>query len=171
MSSGSILQTERLRLRTWAAGDVAKLQWLLGDPQTMAHWPAPLDHAAVLDWLRRSRAGMADCGYARWCCERLSDGRVIGDVGLMSAEIQGESVVDLGYIIHRDFWRQGFALEACRGIVAWARERGIGELVANMAVDNTPSVAVAEKLGMRRHAEFVNPRNRNKLTYIFRLAL
>ena len=94
-----------------------------------------------------------------------------GDVGIRFMEMFGAWENDLGYIIHHDFWRQGYAFEAASGAVSWARRAGLADVCANMANDNSGSVAVAEKLGMRREREFVNPRNRNKLTYWYRLNL
>lgn len=166
-----IFTTSRLRVRAWREADFAELYGLLSDPSTMAHWPQPLDERAARQWLERSLAGMADHGYARWCCERLHDARVIGDVGIVRTELEGEWVNDLGYIVHQEFWRQGYAFEAAYGAVQWATAKCLQSLEANMAADNEASVALAEKLGMTRRKEFVKASNRNKLTYWYELNL
>ena len=163
--------TQRLRLRTWQPTDLTNLHALLSDPLTMAHWPQPLDEAQARAWLERSSTGMRDHGYARWCCERLADGRIIGDVGIMRTELEGEWVNDLGYIIHHDFWRNGYAVEAAQGAVGWAKANGLEVLVANMAIDNTPSVGVAEKLGMLKKREFIKANNMAKPTFWYELQL
>ena len=77
----------------------------------------------------------------------------------------------MGYIIDHNYWRSGYALEACAAIVIWARLQGLDTLVANMARDNKPSVGVAQKLGMTMVREFENPKNRNKTTCWFELKL
>ncbi|MEM9624330.1 MAG: GNAT family N-acetyltransferase [Pseudomonadota bacterium] len=163
--------TPRLCLRAWQDSDLPALVSLLGDAQTMAHWPQPYDQAGARDWLRRAQHSMAEWGFARSCCVRLSDNQIVGDVGIMRMDIQGTPRFDLGYIIHRDYWRQGYALEACRGLVTWAQEQRLPELVATMATDNLPSAGVAQKLGMRLEDTFVNPRNAGKETYFYRLSL
>ncbi len=137
----------------------------------MAHWPAPLDDAGVDTWLNWALDDLERVGYARWCVEHADSGRMIGDVGIRNKEMFGAMENDLGYIIHHDFWRQGYAFEAASGAVAWARSHGLEDLVANMAADNFGSVAVAEKLGMRREREFINANNRDKPTYWYRLRL
>ncbi len=137
----------------------------------MAHWPQPYDHSGVEAWLARAMDSMRQHGYARWCCQRLADQKIVGDVGLMRASILGTECVDLGYIIHRDYWRNGYALEACRAVVAWARAQQIPALVATMATDNYASAGVARKLGMTWVEDFINPNNLHKPTHYFRLNL
>lgn len=166
-----IFRTEHLRVRAWTMADLPALYHILGDAQTMSHWPQPFDEAGAEAWLQRSIDGMAEHGFARWCCQRLTDDQVVGDVGIMRMQLDGQWINDLGYIIHRDFWRRGYAFEAAAGAVAWARRQGLDRLVANMATDNLPSVAVAKKLGMECVREFVNSRNRDKPTYWFELEL
>ena len=166
-----ILVTQRLRLRTWRMDDLQALHDLLSDPLTMSHWPQPFDQARVDVWYEHTVQSMQAHGFARWCCERLQDGRVVGDIGLMRSQLQDEWINDIGYIIDRKYWRLGYALEACEAIVIWARAQGLDTLVANMACENKPSVGVARKLGMSMIREFDNPKNQDKKTCWFELKL
>lgn len=166
-----ILTTTRLRVRTWAESDLPRLQALLGDPETMAHWPQPLSKAEARAWYDRSVDGMREYGQARWCVERLEDGVIAGDVGLVRMELEGRWINDLGYIIDRQFWRRGYAAEAAGGIIEWARAQGCDAMVATMATDNLPSAATARALGFELVREFNNPRNGNKNTFWFELKL
>jgi ribosomal-protein-alanine N-acetyltransferase len=163
--------TERLRLRAWRSEDFDRLYAILSDEITMSHWPKPLTRDETRAWLDRSLDAMQQYGYARWCCERLADNQIVGDVGIVRMELEGEWINDLGYIIHRHHWRQGYAYEAARGAVRWAADHGQDKLVANMAIDNFPSVAVAEKLDMKRRREFTKTNNSNKATYWYELQL
>ena len=167
----NVFETERLRVRWWRQNDLPVLHGILSDPLTMQHWPAPLDEEAVQSWLHNALQQAREYGCARWCCERKSDGQVVGDVGIAVKTVEEGLIYDLGYIIHAPFWRQGFGLEAAAGAVQWARQNGLPELTANMAVDNLPSVAMAEALGMRRVRTFVNPANLDKQTYWYTLPL
>ena len=163
--------TNRLRLRTWRSEDFDNLHAILSDAVTMSHWPQLLDQEATRAWLNRSLEGMQQHGHARWCCERLADNQTVGDVGIVRMELEGEWVNDLGYIIHQSYWRMGYAYEAAQGAVRWATGHGLDKLVANMATDNVPSVAVAEKLNMQRKREFTKTNNMNKATYWYELDL
>jgi ribosomal-protein-alanine N-acetyltransferase len=166
-----MFSTERLRLRTWRDEDFDSLYAILSDPVTMSHWPQPLDRKATRAWLDRSLEGMQEHGYARWCCERLADNQIVGDVGIVRMELEGEWINDLGYIIQHDYWRQGYALEAAQGAMAWALNRQLDKLVATMATDNLPSVAVAEKLKMQRKRDFIKANDADKATYWYELNL
>ena len=131
----------------------------------MSHWPQRFTPQDVQAWLRRTLTPSIH-GCARWRCNRTADGVRIGDVGIVHTQILEETVFDLGYIIHKDFWRQGYGREAVCGAIAWAKEQGIGELVANMTMDNVPSWTLAESVSMQRTGVFANPKNMCKDTYI-----
>ena len=96
---------------------------------------------------------------------------VIGDCGIVRAEVNGQLEYDLGYIVHHPFWRQSFGYEAARACVIHAFNRlNIERLVANMASDHVSSIAVAERPDMVREGQFRNPRNLDKLTFIYSLS-
>ena len=166
----TVWQTDRLSLNRWQQGDLPALSNLLTHGATMSHWPQPFTPQDVQDWLQRALTPSTH-GCARWSCSRTADGALIGDVGIVHTQILEETVFDLGYIIHEDFWRQGYGREPVCGAIAWAKGQGIGELVANMALDNVPSWSLAESVGMLGTSVFANPKNRYKETYIYRLQL
>ncbi|MDH3640906.1 MAG: GNAT family N-acetyltransferase [Gammaproteobacteria bacterium] len=161
--------TPRLRLRQFVDDDVEFLIGLLGDPITMSHWSAPLTAAEATAWLQRALESYTEHGFGRWLVVRRVDDQPIGDVGIARLRILDRLENDLGYIIHRDHWRHGYALEAAAACADWAREHDLGSMVASMAEDNVASSRVAEKLGMALEKRFDNPRNRNKPTRLYRL--
>ena len=164
-----MIRTERLHLRQFTTDDLDYLNKLLGDPQTMRHWAVPLTPAEVRAWLQRSLVSYDTYGFGRWLVILEASQQPIGDVGLLRLEIDGHRENDLGYIIHEAHWGHGFGMEAAQGCIRWAIHHGLASVVASMAVDNEPSVVVAEKLGMVRERTFVNPQNRDKDTYLYRL--
>ena len=46
----------------------------------------------------------------------LFKGKLIGDCGITIQNIDGELLPEIGYHIHKDFWRQGFATEAAAAV-------------------------------------------------------
>ena len=164
-----VLETARLRLRQYQPADYAALHAILADPVTMQFWPAPFTPEQTQAWLGRQIAGYAARGYGHWAVERTVDSSaLIGDVGLMLAQVNGRDEVDLGYIIHNPYWRQGYALEAARAALDFARAQpAISRVVANMAHDHYASRRVAEKLGMAFEGDFLNARNRGIRTLLY----
>jgi len=66
--------------------------------------------------------------------------------------------VEFGYTVFEPFRRQGYAREAAEGLMQWARtQHGIRRFVVSIRPDNTPSLALAARLGFRRIGEHVDP--------------
>jgi RimJ/RimL family protein N-acetyltransferase len=86
-------------------------------------------------------------GYGMWAIERRSDGRLIGRAGFLNPE--GWPGNELGWLLARDAWGQGFAFEAASAALAFGRrELGLnGELISLIRPDNTRSIRLAERLG------------------------
>lgn len=56
-------------------------------------------------------------------------------------------VYDIGYCIHRKFWRQGYGSEALRLMLGWMRAQGADKVTAEVAVENVPSNRLLDGLG------------------------
>ena len=56
--------------------------------------------------------------------------------------------VELGYHIFRPFRRQGYAEEACRAVLNYAKEELACPVCAHVAKENTASIQMLEKLGV-----------------------
>jgi RimJ/RimL family protein N-acetyltransferase len=165
-----VLETDRLRLRHWAASDEDALFAILSDPNTMRFWERPLDREQTRGWIARSVASYEENGFGRWAVERRDDDTLVGDAGLLTLVVNGRSETDLGYIIHHPFWRQGYAAEIADAVVRYAfGVLGTVRLVASMADDHMGSRRVAEKIGMSLETTFRNPRNRDLPTLVFAL--
>ena len=89
-----------------------------------------------------------DVGKAfHWVIERQEDKQVIG---MIIARVNAEKW-ELGYVLARAYWRQGFTTEALKGIIAWAlKQKEIHRVWAVCDVDNLASARVMEKVGMQR---------------------
>jgi len=105
-----------------------------------------VDHA--LEVLRsRPIADYQKYGYGRWACVLKASGEVIGFAGLKHLPDLQE--VDLGYRLLPDYWGQGLATEACRGVLDYGRTRlGLEQIMAMVDPANLASVRVLEKLGL-----------------------
>ena len=77
------------------------------------------------------------------------NGRPVGQVGLLSTKIDGVNEPALGYLIHRPFWRRGFATEAAAACRDYAFDvLGRPRAVTLIRPENVPSQGVAQELGM-----------------------
>ena len=72
----------------------------------------------------------------------------------MRGEMAGRSVWELGWIFDEAFWGNGYATEAAAGLARYAFAKyGISDLWADIRPENTSSIAVARRLGMRPTGE------------------
>ncbi len=134
------IETERLIIRPLAESDHAALAAILGDPTTMGFWPQPLGPAEAAGWIARNmereRAGI----YGRRALVLRESGALIGDAGVVEAELAGELRADLGYILHHPHWGRGLATEAARALAGhYFGAQRLPALYANMAHDHLAS--------------------------------
>lgn len=136
----TILTTPRLVLRPFDPSDAEDLFAVFGNATAMRYW-STLPHASVADTARmidRTLAG--DPGsHAEFAIEH--EGKVIGKVGLWQ-------MPEIGYILHPDYWRRGFATEAVQAVIAHGFETlGLDRITADVDPDNAASLAMLTKLG------------------------
>lgn len=95
------------------------------------------------------QAQYREYGMGRWVVERRDNGEVLGWCGLKRLPETME--VDLGYRFFRRHWGQGYATEAGAACLQYGFDSlGLERIVGRVMPDNTASVRVLEKLGMRR---------------------
>ena len=76
----------------------------------------------------------------------LADGRHIGGVTLYMQE--DRTVAELGWVLHRDYWRRGYVTEAAEAVMRFARSLGVRRIFACCDSENVASYRTMLKLGM-----------------------
>jgi len=145
------IETERLVLREFTDGDAAFVHRLVNEPSFLRY----IGDRGVrtLDDARRYIADGPVDGYARhghglMRVVRKSDGADVGMCGVLKRDALPDP--DLGFSFFPEYWSQGYALEAGRGILDHARGTlGLGRILAITTVDNEPSMRLLARLGFR----------------------
>ena len=116
--------------------------------------PEQLEHFVQyrLATLRVDPSARPWLGRALIVTEEDGTRRVIGTAGFHSPP-DTEGRVEIGYRIDPAYRRQGYAIEAVRGLFDWAAAKGVHRFVASISPDNDPSLALAAKLGFRKVGE------------------
>jgi RimJ/RimL family protein N-acetyltransferase len=146
-----VIETERLILREWRDEDRSIFALINSDSRVMEHFPAPLTSQESDAFIPRIVAGW-DQGFGLWALEERSTGSFIGFVGLSvpTWEAPFGSSVEIGWRLSFDAWGKGYATEAARRVMEWARTNvkpPRGELVSFTTVRNVRSRRVMEKRG------------------------
>lgn len=146
---GQILETVRLILREFVPEDAEALAQILSDPETMRHYPAPLDRTGVQEWIERNRRRYREDGVGLWAMVLKARSEMIGDCGIIRQQVDGESLYEIGYHLRRDCWNQGLATEAAIACREWGFARlPADRLISLIRPGNLPSCRVAERNGM-----------------------
>jgi len=150
--SGTVLRTPRLILRHWLPSDRAPFAVMNADPAVMAYFPATLTHAESDTLADRLEAACAAQGFGLWALEVPGVTPFAGFVGLdvPSFTAAFTPCVEIGWRLATAHWRQGYATEAGRAVLAYAWDVvGLDEVVSFTAAGNARSRAVMVRLGMR----------------------
>ena len=142
------METERLILRPFDAGDVPFILRLLNEPSFIENIGdrgvrTPEDAQRYL--ADGPIASYARHGHGLWLVALKETLEPIGMCGLLKRDQLPD--VDLGYAFLPGFWSSGYAHEAARATLEWARSRGMDRIVAIVSPGNTRSIRLLEKLG------------------------
>jgi len=144
-----VLETPRLVLRHLTPYDIDAVFAVIGDPETMKFYPQEFTREDAARWVMKSQERYRRDGFGLFAVVLKSGGEVIGDCGLMRQDVEGESLLEVGYHFRRDYWGRGYATEAARGCMAYAfGQLGAEKVVSLILPENLPSRRVAERNGM-----------------------
>ena len=152
-----IVETQRLRLRTWEDADLdefirhtntpAVMRWLGGV------WPLDQQLAAY----ERVKSYERNFGHTFWIVERKSDRAMLGFCGLKRVNSGGApnpGNFEIGWRFREDTWGHGFAKEAAVATMDLAFRRYAAPFVVALTVNqNQASVGLMKRLGMTRRRD------------------
>ena len=111
--------------------------------------------AGLIDEMQTKQPGEVEpTPWYQMTIERLEDGAVVGDIGI-GFDVPGERQVELGYRVHPEHQRRGYAKEGVAAAIDYLiEEHGIHRLVGVAAAPNQASIAVLRSLGFRQEGHF-----------------
>jgi RimJ/RimL family protein N-acetyltransferase len=131
-------------------GDLDFMAEMQADPEVMRFYPAVLTRDEAVDSIERNLARYREFGYGLWLVILKETGQPIGRTGLIRQVVDGQPEDEIGYMLHRPYWRQGFAIEAASGVRDYAiRQLGKRRLISLVRPINIPSLRTALANGMK----------------------
>lgn len=144
-----IYETKRLQIRKMTGADLPALAKILQDQATMFAYEHAFSDEEVQNWLTKQLANYQQFGYGLWAVVLKTTGELIGQCGLTPQPVHDRTVVEIGYLLRRDCWHQGYAVEAARGAKKYAFEQlEITEVYSIIRDNNLASMNVAIRNGM-----------------------
>lgn len=150
------MTTARLTLRKPRLSDARDFFDMLSDAQTCRMDGGYPPYATMDDAMRDLRE-ILDTSDDRLFIEETASGRMIGLLHVMPGETP--ACAEIGYVIHRDVRRRGYATEAVRALLNQLREGGMQRVRATCYVSNDASAAMLLKLGFTETEPIANEKN------------
>ena len=160
-----ILQTERLNLRPFTHADTQFIIELLNSPgwlqfigdrniKTEQQARAYLENGPIKSY--------QDNGYGLWLVELKSENTPIGMCGIINRDYL--DAPDIGFAFLPAYCGQGYAKEIASATVTFAHaDLNLPRLLAITLPENTKSIRLLEKIGMRHTDTICLPNSQEKL--------
>ncbi|MDR2686137.1 MAG: GNAT family N-acetyltransferase [Oscillospiraceae bacterium] len=142
------IQTERLTLRPFAMRDLKTTHAYASDPENT---PYMMSFPSKAKWETRRFLKKVTAAWKKKA-QRIYefavefDGAHIGSAGIFLSEDRHSG--SLGWIIRKEYQGRGYATEAARAVMEFARGLGVTAFSARCDARNAASRRVMEKLGM-----------------------
>jgi ribosomal-protein-alanine N-acetyltransferase len=92
-------------------------------------------------------------GYGTWLLVERVSRTVVGSAGFLGSPTS-EGTVELGYGVHHEHRKRGYATEAARALVAWAlAQDGVVRVTARCRPANLASIRVLGNVGLEQTGE------------------
>ena len=146
------LATKRLLIRPWRSPDLAPFAEINADPSVRRYYhPPTLSRPESDEVVAECMRHLAEHAFSFLAVERRSDGALLGGCGLSHTDIPpGGPHIEIGWMIGREHWRNGYAREAGLAWLEHAWSIGLSEVVGYTSTINVPSRATMESVGLIR---------------------
>ncbi|MDO1584453.1 GNAT family N-acetyltransferase [Rhizobium oryzicola] len=159
-----ILETKRLRLRSWIDSDRDLFREINADPKVMEFFPFRRSHEEADELLTRVNSLIADQMLGFFAVELKETEEPMGFCGISPANMPGifpEGTIEIGWRLATRYWGHGYITEAAEGLLDYGfRTIGLGWIVSFAVEENQRSTAVMQRIGMIRRPDldFNHPR-------------
>ena len=152
------LETTRLRLRRFTDADLALFMTYRNDPEVARYqsWEGITESEAhvFLQEQQKARPGVRGQWF-QIAIELRETGILVGDCALKVEEYD-ERQAEIGYTLARAYQGRGIASEAVSRVLDYAfLTLGLHRVIAITDCKNSASVALLERLGLRREGHFL----------------
>jgi ribosomal-protein-alanine N-acetyltransferase len=144
------IETPRLLLRPWSMTDAEAWFDILQEEGILRYFPnpEPPPREKADAYIAHHLAHWEQRGYGHWAIVTREDNRVVGWNGLEYLPELNET--EVAYLLSKHVWGGGYASEVAREAVRFGfEEAGLEKIIGLVHPENTASIRVLEKCGLR----------------------
>lgn len=145
-----IIETDRIILRELTESDHERLAKIYADTEVMRF----IGKGVVLNYEQAKKSienwnkYYEKFGFGNWATVEKESGKLIGLCGL--SWLEDKSDVEVSYLFAKEAWGKGYATETAKAINEYGFNAvGLKRIVALVYPQNTTSIHVIEKIGMK----------------------
>lgn len=136
------IRTARMIVRDFQMNDVNDLQDILGDNETMKNCEPTYSLEKTINFLQK------------FCIEKKAAVAAVHKernkmIGYILFNASDKDVYEIGWFFNRNYWRQGYAYEACKAVIDYAFDNLNAHKIFAETIDGEKSVNLMKKLGMK----------------------
>ena len=143
--------TKRLLLRQPMMEDASRIFETYAQDHEVTRYLTFEPHASIRDtktFLKRCLNNWKKNTSFPWTIIRQSDNQLLGMIEIVNIEQSG---IQLGYVLAKPFWGNGYMTESLKAIIEWSlKQKDIYRVWAVCDVENSASARVLEKAGMQK---------------------
>jgi RimJ/RimL family protein N-acetyltransferase len=158
----TVIETERLILRTWKKEDVDSYFQINQDPKVTEFLRGPLTMAQVNDFIPMVNNHQTKHVYTVWATDLKETGELIGFIGLYYVDWESHfsPAVEIMWRLGSGCWGKGYATEGAKAALEYGfTQCHLKEIVSFAAPANVRSIRVMEKIGLKHDVkgDFAHP--------------
>lgn len=151
-----ILETERVYLREMNQCDYQDLCEILQDAEAMYAYEHAFTDIEAQNWLDKQLDRYNQFGFGLWAVIDKKTNCFIGQVGLTIQNVECKEELEIGYLIKKKYWHNGYATEAAIACKDYAFYNLNKDRVVSIIRDtNYASQNVAKRVGMSVEKQFI----------------
>ena len=136
------IETDQMLIRDFHMDDLLDLHDIFSDDETMQNCENAYTIEKTTDFLQKFCIGKRGAVAA----VHKETSKMIGYILFHEFD---KGVYEIGWIFNKNFWRQGYAFEACKAVIDYAFDSMNVHKVFAETIDGVKSVNLMKKLGMK----------------------
>lgn len=151
-----MVQSERLIFRKIEDSDFESVAKIMRDEGVQKVWEHYFSDDDVREWIDGRKKGYENNGVDYLLAINKLSQEVVGQIGLLKEDIDGEEIWGIGYILMSGYYGNGYATEGAKAMVDYAfNKMKVPKIICDIRPMNKSSIAVAKRIGMNETGMFV----------------